>query len=96
MRGARLRLGDPLDRGEKRRSEQPQRELRPSEISPHEGPAARMSGDPRKDVVAIVLSDGTVQGIAQSVIKSSGAGFRRGQIAGSGWTLWWELRFWDP
>lgn len=95
MRGATPRLGDPLARSPKRLSQQSKRERRSSEVSPHEGSAA-ISGDPRKDVVAVVLSDGTVQCIAEPTARSSGGGFRKGQVAGPRWTLWWELRFWSP
>lgn len=97
MRGAkpRPRLGDPLDRRPKRLPDQAQRGPRGSQISPLEGPAARLSGDPRREVVAVVLSDGTVQCIAEPAAERSPvAGFRKGQITGRGWTLWWEIRSW--
>ena len=83
-------MGDPLERRPKCLPDQPQRgRRRRSEVSPFEGSSARLSDDLRRDVVAVVLSDGTVQCIAEpAAMRLPRTGFRKGQITGPGWTLW--------
>lgn len=57
---------------------------------PHD--TARSSGDPRKQVVGVILSDGTVYTVPGTRDDSPRGPWSQGRFSGSGWTLWWERR----
>ena len=48
----------------------------------------------RAEVVAEVLSDGTVRPAGRQA-GEEWARFATGTVSGDGWTLWWERRYWD-
>ena len=47
-----------------------------------------------RQVVAVVLSDGTVRELSGGEIQAASDDFAKGQVSGEGWTLWWERRDW--
>ena len=54
---------------------------------------AKDPNDPRRDVLAVVLTDGTVQVVADPAAKEKHRPrWKNGQLRGPGWTMWWELR----
>ncbi len=53
---------------------------------------ARSSEDPRKQVVGVILSDGTVYGVPGTPDDVSRRPWSQGSFSGDGWTLWWERR----
>jgi hypothetical protein len=54
---------------------------------------AKDPSDPRRDVLAVVLTDGTVQVVADPAAKERyRPRWKNGQLRGPGWTMWWELR----
>ena len=58
--------------------------------------AATDPGDPRRDVLAVVLTDGTIQLVADPAAKDAHRPlWRNGRLRGPGWIMWWELRSWD-
>ena len=57
-----------------------------------EGGRAPRTAD-RREVVAEILSDGTVR-VGHGEPESREDGFAVGQMAGDGWTMWWERRDW--
>ena len=77
---------DPSDaRAESARSNVPSPQV---ETVPAEDPS-----DPRRDVLAVVLTDGTVQVVADPGAKETHRPrWKNGQLRGPGWTMWWELR----
>ena len=52
----------------------------------------RSSDDPRKQVVGVILSDGTVYGVPGTPDDPPGRPWSQGSFSGPGWTLWWERR----
>jgi hypothetical protein len=46
------------------------------------------------DVVAEVLSDGTLRSVERDHRGSDQRQFSTGTLAGDGWTLWWQRRSW--
>jgi hypothetical protein len=46
------------------------------------------------EVVAEVLSDGTVRPVGTGERARDGKPFSSGTVAGDGWTLWWQRRSW--
>jgi hypothetical protein len=48
-----------------------------------------------RQVVAEVLSDGSVRLVAGSQDADGDHGFATGQVAGDGWTIWWDRRYWS-
>jgi hypothetical protein len=46
------------------------------------------------DVVAEVLSDGTIRTLGDPEARSGDRSFATGQVAGDGWTIWWDRRYW--
>ena len=46
------------------------------------------------DVVAEVLSDGTLRSVEPDHRSSDQRQFSTGTLAGEGWTLWWQRRSW--
>lgn len=52
--------------------------------------------DPRRDVLAVVLTDGTIQLVADPAAKEKHRPrWRNGRLSGPGWTMWWELRSYE-
>lgn len=47
------------------------------------------------EVVAEVLSDGTVRMRNPRGPASRGDRFASGQVSGEGWTIWWDRRRWS-
>ena len=45
-------------------------------------------------IVAVVLSDGSVRDLRDGEIDRPEEDFEAGQVNGTGWTLWWERRSW--
>jgi hypothetical protein len=71
---------------------------RPSELTRSDRPALRVveggaASEPGPRVVAEILSDGTVR-----MVGAAGAAaterYATGQVAGDGWTIWWDRRSW--
>jgi hypothetical protein len=48
-----------------------------------------------RQVVAEVLSDGSVRLVAGSQDAEGDQGYATGQVAGDGWTVWWDRRYWS-
>ena len=60
-----------------------------------EVPAADPS-DPRRDVLAVVLTDGSIQLVAEAAAKEKERPrWKNGRLRGPGWVMWWELRSWE-
>ena len=58
--------------------------------------AASDPGDPRRDVLAVVLTDGSIQLVADpAATETHRPQWRNGRLCGPGWVMWWELRSWD-
>ena len=61
-------------------------------------PAAFPSGtlnpseDPRKQVVGVILSDGTVYRVPNTLGDTPRRPWSKGRFSGPGWTIWWERR----
>ena len=52
--------------------------------------------DPRRDVLAVVLTDGSIQVVADPAAKETHRPrWRNGRLCGPGWTMWWELRSYE-
>ncbi len=56
-----------------------------------ESPAA----EDERQVVAEILSDGTVRLVADPNGETGDRGYATGQVAGDGWTVWWDRRYWS-
>jgi hypothetical protein len=56
-----------------------------------ESPAAREE----RQVVAEILNDGTVRLVAAPNGRNGDRGYATGQVAGDGWTVWWDRRYWE-
>ena len=69
---------------------------KPSELT-QERPILRVIGgrQPRRQpgVVAEVLSDGTIR-VAGGSEDQGNRSFSAGHLAGDGWTIWWNRRYW--
>lgn len=50
--------------------------------------------DDAAEIVAVVLADGSVRNLRDGQIDRPDEDFEAGQVAGDGWTLWWERRAW--
>ena len=62
---------------------------------PREGVAAADPSDPRRDVLAVVLTDGSIQLVAGPAAKEKERPrWKNGRLRGPGWVMWWELRSW--
>jgi hypothetical protein len=59
-----------------------------------DGGEARSAPDPRQ-VVAEVLSDGSVRLVAGPQDDDGDHGYATGQVTGDGWTVWWDRRYWS-
>jgi hypothetical protein len=59
-----------------------------------DGGEARSAPDPRQ-VVAEVLSDGSVRLVAGPQDDDGDQGYATGQVTGDGWTVWWDRRYWS-
>jgi hypothetical protein len=46
-------------------------------------------------VVAEILSDGTIRQVAEPQSDGGDRGFATGHVAGDGWTVWWDRRYWS-
>ena len=70
---------------------------KPSQLT-QERPALRVivSGDaePHPRVVAEVLSDGSIR-VVGARERQDDRSFSVGHLAGEGWTIWWDRRYWD-
>lgn len=72
---------------------------RPSELTRTERPALRIvqggaEAESAPRVVAEVLSDGSVRMVGAAAAASTER-YATGQIAGNGWTIWWDRRSWS-
>ena len=54
-------------------------------------PQAVEARDP-KEVVAVVLADGSVRDLRDGSDRSSDGDWRAGSVTGPDWILWWERR----
>jgi hypothetical protein len=52
-------------------------------------------GPDSRQVVAEVLSDGSVRLVAGSQDAEGDQGYATGQVAGDGWTVWLDRRYWS-
>jgi hypothetical protein len=74
---------------------------KPSELTGGRRPTLRVidgdGGRPSElpEVVAEVLSDGTIRLRSQTVAEGAGHGFATGHVTGDGWTIWWDRRYWS-
>ena len=58
--------------------------------------AASDPSDPRRDVLAVVLTDGSIQLVADpAATETHRPQWSNGRLCGPGWVMWWELRSWD-
>lgn len=48
-----------------------------------------------RQVIAVVLDDGTVRSMTDGEPRPDGAEYAAGQVSGGGWTLWWQRRDWE-
>jgi hypothetical protein len=65
-------------------------------LHPREGVAAADPSDPRRDVLAVVLTDGSIQLVADPAAKEKEQPrWKNGRLRGPGWVMWWELRSWE-
>ena len=48
-----------------------------------------------RQVVAEILSDGTIRLVAGPTGRNGDRGYATGQVGGEGWTVWWDRRYWD-
>jgi hypothetical protein len=48
-----------------------------------------------RQVVAEILSDGTVRLVDGPHGQTGGRGYATGQVTGDGWTVWWDRRYWS-
>ena len=55
--------------------------------------AARADGE-SAEIVAVVLSDGSIRNLSDGELRRPEEDFDAGQVSGDGWTLWWERRTW--
>ena len=46
------------------------------------------------EIVAVVLSDGSIRNLSDGEIQRPDQDFGTGQVSGEGWTMWWERRTW--
>jgi hypothetical protein len=51
-----------------------------------------LSEDPRKQVVGVILSDGTVYGVHDARSGKPRGHWAKGRFSGPGWIIWWERR----
>jgi hypothetical protein len=51
-------------------------------------------GQDGAEIVAVVLSDGSVRDLTKGETDRPEDDFETGQVEGRGWTLWWERRSW--
>ncbi len=75
---------------------------RPTELTRDRRPALRVIDgdgawvpDDRAEVVAEILSDGTVRMRAPAEAGAHDHRFATGHVAGEGWTIWWDRRYWS-
>jgi hypothetical protein len=57
-----------------------------------DGAGARSEGP---EVVAEIMSDGTVRVDGRLQAGAPDHGFVTGQVFGEGWTIWWDRRTWS-
>ena len=48
-----------------------------------------------QEIVAVVLSDGTVRDLRQGSDEHGAEPYSTGQLNGEGWTMWWDRRSWE-
>jgi hypothetical protein len=72
----------------------------PQEVQRTKGPVLQViegggatSRPVHREVVAQILSDGTVQVLGHDESGGDRA-FAVGHVAGEGWTIWWDRRYW--
>jgi hypothetical protein len=76
--------------------------LKPSELTGVERPALRVidggASVARREgpeVVAEVLSDGTIRVIGGPDARADDRSYATGQVSGDGWSIWWDRRYWS-
>ncbi len=47
-----------------------------------------------QEIVAVVLSDGSVRDLQEGNDDENAETFATGQLNGEGWTMWWDRRSW--
>jgi hypothetical protein len=71
-------------------------ERRSEVLLPREEVPAADPSDPRRDVLAVVLTDGSIQLVADPAAKEKERPrWKNGRLQGPGWVMWWELRSWE-
>jgi hypothetical protein len=48
--------------------------------------------EPAREVVAVVLADGTIRRVGERPDRDGHRPFSVGQLSGDGWILWWQRR----
>ena len=71
-------------------------EIRTPSGPAREEAAAADPNDPRRDVLAVILTDGTIQLVSDPAAKEpERPRWNNGRLQGPGWVMWWELRSWE-
>ena len=47
-----------------------------------------------QEIVAVVLSDGSIRDLRQGREDEAADPYTTGQLNGEGWTMWWDRRAW--
>lgn len=95
-RAGRHGQGSPPAHGGARRVGPDAREPQKTEAPRTPRPDSLAPSDPRREVVAVVLSDGTVHKVADTrPDPARRPRLSNGTLSGPGWTMWWEMRSWD-
>ncbi len=63
-----------------------------AEVIELKGRARRKVGG--QEIVAVVLSDGSVRDLREGTDNGNAEVFATGQLHGEGWTMWWDRRSW--
>jgi hypothetical protein len=70
---------------------------KPFELTTSDRPTLRVlqggAGSQPAPVVAEILGDGTVR-VVGAASSASTERYATGQVAGDGWTIWWDRRSW--
>jgi hypothetical protein len=63
-----------------------------AEVIELRGRARRKAGG--QEIVAVVLSDGTIRDLREGNDDEVAEPYTTGQLNGEGWTMWWDRRSW--
>jgi hypothetical protein len=69
--------------------------IRPTDVAPLRLVPTPSADDPRPGVVAVILADGSIRELAGRPLEQHEptSTWASGSLAGEGWILWWERRY---